>query len=327
MRFLVLLVALLVPGAALADVELYPFYTRNISPVVSVFGLPAAEGGALLRKGRTEARLVVEAANNFTFDKSGSEQIVLDGETYHNVLALRWGAGKRLELGADLKMLSHDGGVFDGFIESWHDAFDLPGANRDAKPEDRLLYVYERNGEERLGVRDETTGLGDLSLHCGWQVYRRERGAASSALGLRTSLKLPTGDSDDLLGSGGFDATLRLDWERQGRGHAFFAGLGGMYMEEGDVLPELQKNWAAFGSLGAAWRALRPVALKVQIDGHTAFYEHTGLRELGDPSLQLILGGTAAMPGGVMLDLGVSEDIAVDTAPDVVFHLALKRRF
>ena len=327
MRFVFILMFLLLPGAAFADVALSPFYSRNLSPVVNVFGLPAVERGALVPEGVVEGRLVLEAANNFTVNASDREAIVLDGETYRNILAARWGVGKRMELGVDLPVVFHDGGVFDGFIENWHETFDLPGGGRGGAVEDRLLYAYSRSGEERLAIREETGGLGDVSLKLGWQLHSQEMEGRESALSLRASLKLPTGDSDSLRGSGATDAALHLNWERQQRRHAFFASFGGLYLGEGDVLPELQEDWVAFGSLGAAWKAFSSLALKIQLDGHTPFYKRTDLRELGDPSIQLLLGGTLALPGETMLDLGVSEDIAVDTAPDVVFHLALLRRF
>jgi hypothetical protein len=41
----------------------------------------------------------------------------------------------------------------------------------------------------------------------------------------------------------------------------------------------------------------------------------------------LTIGGTVAFGKKTSLDIGVSEDLIVATAPDVVFHLALRRTF
>jgi hypothetical protein len=41
----------------------------------------------------------------------------------------------------------------------------------------------------------------------------------------------------------------------------------------------------------------------------------------------LTIGGTVAFDTKTSLDIGVSEDLIVATAPDVVFHLALRRTF
>ena len=100
-----------------------------------------------------------------------------------------------------------------------------------------------------------------------------------------------------------------------------------MYMSPGDVLPDLQRSLVEFGTLGAGWSPLDWLAFKLQFDGHTPFYRDSRLRELDDGSVQLTIGGTLGFTRNTSLDLGVSEDIVVKTAPDVVFHLALRTVF
>jgi len=65
----------------------------------------------------------------------------------------------------------------------------------------------------------------------------------------------------------------------------------------------------------------------VQGNAHTAFFKNSELRELSSASIQLLLGGTIAFTDNVSLDLGVSEDVIVNTSPDVAFHFALRSRF
>ena len=78
-----------------------------------------------------------------------------------------------------------------------------------------------------------------------------------------------------------------------------------------------------FGSATAAWQAMPGLSFKLQLDGHTAFYK-SDLDQLGSHSLQLTMGGTAKLSRDWLLDIGVVEDIAVSTAPDVVFHIGLR---
>ena len=93
-------------------------------------------------------------------------------------------------------------------------------------------------------------------------------------------------------------------------------------------MPDQQKNWAGFGSLGLGWQTpLSWLALKVQADAHTPFYRDSELKELGANSVQLIAGGTLYLSGKTSLDIGVGEDLAVGTAPDVSFYLTLRTRF
>ena len=100
-----------------------------------------------------------------------------------------------------------------------------------------------------------------------------------------------------------------------------------MAMSDGDILPGQQRNLVGFGSFGFGWSPTEWIAFKVQTSGHTPFYKESELRELSNGALQLITGGTLYFSPRTSLDIGVSEDIAVNTSPDVAFHLALRRLF
>jgi hypothetical protein len=160
-----------------------------------------------------------------------------------------------------------------------------------------------------------------------WQLWQSE-GDDPQALALRASLKLPTGDEDHLLGSGSTDLALWLSGSQTFRGEslALFGAAGALLMSDGDVLADQQRHAAAFGTLGGGWRPLPRLALKAQVDGHTSCYNDSVLRELSD-SLQLAFGGTLGLTETLTLDIAISEDVAVNTAPDIVFHLALRQTF
>ena len=68
------------------------------------------------------------------------------------------------------------------------------------------------------------------------------------------------------------------------------------------------------------------LVLKIQVDGHTSVYD-SDLPELGDPVAILTLGGDLAVGDTTALEIGLSEDIATKTIPDVIFSLALRCRF
>jgi hypothetical protein len=43
--------------------------------------------------------------------------------------------------------------------------------------------------------------------------------------------------------------------------------------------------------------------------------------------LQLLAGGTVHLPGEILLDLGISEQLSTDATPDVGFYLMLRHTF
>ncbi len=306
-----------------------PFHTSNRSPVVQVFGLPAVGDSRILKDGDREATLVLDVANHFVDGSAGHEHLVLDGETYRLNLAGRMGIGNRLEIGFELPWLFQNGGILDGFIEAYHRTFGFRQRGRDEAPTGRYLFQYARGGADAFLVDRSNSGIGDVRLTGGLRLYDdREH---LSALALRASLKLPTGDSGNLRGSGSTDLALWLaasqGWKTGIGPWELFGGAGLLGMTDGDVLTEQQRNLVAFGSAGAGWRPLQWLTLKVQLDGHTSFYRDSDLSELGSDSVQAVMGGTLHFSERTALDIGVAEDVIIKTSPDVVFHFALRHRF
>lgn len=327
---LFLLVLIFQPSQAVG-VEITPFYTQNQSPVTQIFGLPAAGDSRILSKGRTCFLVSADMASNFATDSAPGESILLDGESYRFTLALRYGITDNLEAGMDIPYVGQGGGFLDGVIIGWHNFFGLPQGGREEAPRNRLLYTYSKNGSNRLLVDDSSFDVGDVRFYGALRIY--DDGEANPrTVALRASIKAPTGNSDQLHGSGSTDFALCLtagdDYRLPARlGHfTVFGAVGGMAMTKGNILKDQQRNFAGFGTFGFGWGPAEWVAVKAQVSGHTSFFR-SDLRELGGDALQLIMGGTLALSPWTFLDIGVSEDIIVKTSPDVAFHLALKRLF
>ena len=326
------LFCLLFASGTAESAEITPFQTFNQSPLAQIFGLPAAESAILQPAGRTLALLGADIANNFAHDSAQGEQILLDGESYRLTLGLRRGITDKIEAGIDIPWVGHGAGVFDHFIEGWHDFFGLPQGGRKEAPRNRLLYTYSRNDREQLHLDDSSFGLGDIRLTGGLQLYH-DRQPNPRAVALRASIKLPTGSSSKLHGSGSTDVALWLtasdDYLLPGPwGHlTLFGATGGMAMTNGDVLQDQQRNLVGFGDLGFGWSPVEWIAFKTQLSGTTPFYQGSTLKELNAPSLLFTIGGTLAFSSSTALDIGVSEDLAVSTAPDAALHLGLSHRF
>lgn len=323
---------LLAPFPALA-LTITPLQTNNQSTVSQIFGLPAPEPATVLPLRSWRVAVNEEAASHFAQSGNSRESLLFDGESYRTTLTLRYGLADRWEAGLDLPLVGYGGGVFDHFIEGWHSFFQLPEGGRSDAPRNRLLIRYSRDGKERLRLADSGFGLGDLRLSGGWQLYEASDFNSRQALALGGSLKLPTGSSSDLRGSGSTDGALWLSGSSDhqltdGWGEAgVFASLGGMAMSRGQVLADQQRNLVGFGAAGCGWSPARWIAFTFQFSGHTPFYDQSDLPELANPALQLVIGGTLAFPGQTTLDIGVAEDLAVNTAPDVTLHLRLAHRF
>lgn len=311
------------PAARAGD----PFLIRNDQPVGRLYGVPlgvdadpAAARGFGLRVG-------LDVANGSIETSAGPAELTLDGETWVLRFAGRhvWKNGWRVMAG--VPVVSHQGGGTDSFIEEYHDAMGLPDGNRKRRPADRLEYRYRRNDETMFSQTDSTTGLGDVFLAVAAPLVRDRAG--TRALDAVAGVELPTGDSDRLLGSGSWDFSLGLaaadfatlaKWNLELHG-----GAGVLALTEGDVLADFQEPVAVYGDLAVGWRLARWLVPRVQVDFHSPFFAGTGQGPLDDWAVELVCGATVLLPGRFALDLAVAEDIAVQTAPDVAFHVGLKR--
>ncbi len=312
--------------------EITPFRTANRSPVVQLYGIPSITSSDLQPIGHWEFSLNQDVASNFSASSTTNETILLDGEQYRWALNGTYGLTDHLELGFEIPFEYQTGGGFlDGFIINWHNTFGLPQGGRNTYPKNRLNYRYTKNGVNKLDVSKESGGIGDMSLLAGYRIYTLRSELDHDTLALRAQLKLPTGNSSELLGSGGTDLSLfitgsmnsKTEWGTVG----IFASAGGMYGSDGDILKEQRRNLAGFGTVGIGLAPTNWIAFKVQCNFNTPLFKESSLRELGKNSAMLTTGGTLKFPGDYLLDIGVGEDIAVATAPDVTFNLGISKKF
>ena len=92
-----------------------------------------------------------------------------------------------------------------------------------------------------------------------------------------------------------------------------------MGMSDGKVLQDSNEIWW----VRKHWGRLVPfsrVGFKIQINGNTPFYRDSDLVELSASSAQVTVGGSLVLSKTTSLDIGVSEDIVINTAPDVVSY-------
>jgi hypothetical protein len=317
--------------ATAADLEITPFQTRNQSPLLQIFGIPYQSGSDVVLPGAIQVGLNQDLASNYTVHKTAQEQVAFDGETYRIAVTARYGVTPDWEVGIEIPYLIQGGGFLDSFVIEWHRIFGLPQGGRDGAPKGRMSYRYSKDGIKKLQMERSDSGIGDISLTGGYQVYENRNDAQHDRLALKASLKLPTGDSSYLRGSGGTDMALQVcgslnnatEWGSLG----VYGSLGAIVMAGGDVLRDQHNPVAGIGTFGIGWGPASWIAFKLQLNAATPFYHSSSLDAISSSSLLLVSGGTLKLPGGYLLDIGVGEDIAVTTAPDVSFHLGLSKTF
>ena len=317
-RHALLLCSVLASPGAWADA-----LAERDGPLTGLYGFPdAREGARLLAPGQQALSFSALVSNHAVRDDAEGEALLLDGETARLTLGWRRALLPRFELGVELPWVMHSSGGLDGAIARWHDLFGLPQGIRDDVPADRLLFRYVGQDGAALVLDENVAALGDVRLTGAWQLAA----GPGSAHALRVGLKLPTGDREKLTGSGAADLSLGLagaylgPWGRSAA-RAYWQASATL-LGRPDALPLKRKPVVGQLLGGIGWQLSPRIVLAAQSRFRSRVYD-SAASPLGDFAMSLTLGANIRIGRSLRLALGVTEDLRVDSLPDVTFGLAL----
>ncbi len=281
-------------------------------------GLVAIDVPTISKSGFTACLTIT---NHSTDNLSADEALLFDGETTRLALGWQW-QRSAWDFHAALPVVSHNTGILDPTVETWHDIFGLPNGNRDRRPQNELAFSWSEAGVERLGLERSATSLGDARISVGRRIVQTER----HALTLRAQLKLPTGRSEKLSGSGGTDVTLGLNY----RDTAWFgsdrlqfdAAIAVTQLGSTDLSDLPLKDSVTAARIGLAYRVSERYELGVRIRARERLVV-SNMREIGRTAVGLDAWLGYKLHSGLNLRFGFSEDAQVDTQPDVVFRISV----
>ena len=184
---------------------------------------------------------------------------------------------------------------------------------------DELNYSIITSGTDRLVLLNHKRGVGDVALFVGKEL--------TSNLVLRSQLKLPTGAPEKLMGSGGTDFNVSVDYARNlGNAWSWGGSASLAYLSGNELGLTNQDVVAALGS-HIVYRVKPSLALKVQWDFSSGPYRHPDLEPLIKTAGVLSFGGSLRITDQDRLDLVFIENIPNgEAAPDFGFKLELTRR-
>jgi hypothetical protein len=303
-----------------------PLPVSNRNPLAQIFGLPSLGTAVPLGESQRLVELTYGISSFSYYHTLPDRSLVLDGEVHRLDLRFAWGT-RYGEWGVELPYVAHDPGILDRFIRRWHDVFGLPGGGREQVPDGLLRYHYTKDGVERFNVTHPSEGLGDIRLYGAWKAAQ----ALTTDIGVRVSIKLPTGDAAALRGSGATDTAA---WFVIGCSRKFCDGpwawhgsAGVLRLGRSDLLPDEQRHRVVFGGAGLHWHPLDRLTLKADLYSHGPLYRGTGFRPMESGSTQVFLGVAWSTEAGTVIDIGLSEDLHVNTAPDVGIIFSVKKVF
>lgn len=310
------------------------FHTRSYNAFTQVFGRPEFFAGSMREAGASEARMTVNLvsfAEIETAQGQGPELdgIELDGETYHAQLSFEHNFTSRWEMGVQVPYLHHSGGFMDAAVDEFHDLFGLPEGDRPNQGQDELLFATLEAGQSPFLLDESTRGIGDVRLSS--RFLLTTPGKDTRQLALHGGVKLPTGDEDDLLGSGATDYSIGLGYSDpitlSALRTTLSAHAGVLVLGDGNVLGDQQKDTVGFGGLQLTFEATRRIALIAQIQAASNYYNST-LDTIDSTTIQLAFGANVRFPeSGWDWRFGIVEDGLSKVMPDFALHMEISRHF
>ena len=305
--------------------------TVNLNPFHLAYGVPVSHGTCILMPGASKVTLSSDMASHMTSARSESEQMLTDGETYRQTVALRHGLSNGWEALFEASVVSHTHGVFDGFIRNWHSFFGLPQGGRDTAPHNRLAFTYVKNGRTLVDLDDNVSSPGDITVGLGRRLERNY--LQNDGLVLRGAVRFPTGNEDTLTGSGNLSASIwaetsgplfRSDGDGS-RAWSYGSTLGIQVASPPAALSGIGERVIAFGRLGVTWALLDRLSLTAQLDVNSTPYSGSFLAPLAGPVVMLGFGGVYRLSPRTAIEIAISEDdgsrhAAADFGVHVTLH-------
>lgn len=317
--FVIAIIAATHSSASQAD----PFLSRDQNPFTMIYGQPMPTAAWLPEPAAPRYYVSLDIANTLNAEDTGNEELLIDFEGYHLTLGGMEALNKNWALRLDLSFIYRSGGVFDHAIDEWHKLFGLPRSNRPEIADDLFNIFYANAGSTSIFVNSSTTGIGDGLLGLGYSVYQD----SESAISAWAAIDLPLGDRNKLTGNDDLDYSFWMAGSTAvGRSALFDTNLG-VVLPGDSVLAGLEtEDLVAFGHAAAHFFINPTIALKLQLAGHTGYYENTSLEFLGS-ALIIVFGGSINAGRCSAIDIGFSEDIDVGASPDASLLISWRSQF
>ena len=172
---------------------------------------------------------------------------------------------------------------------------------------------YSHSSQSLVDLNEGNTALGDIQIAIARSVIENKK----TTMSLWGSVKLPSGDKDKLSGNGATDFSAWAAINHQ-LNNSWRVNLNaGAVVLGDDTYQDISlSDYVLYGHIMLAWLATENFNLKVQLQGHSSYYDKNQLDILGDTYF-LTFGTAIKINNCQQLDIAISEDIKVNSSPDI----------
>jgi len=259
--------------------------------------------------------------------------IDIDMEISRITLDFRYSFYDNFEIGLEVPYLFFSGGYLDGTIEGFESAINAT-TPRSRKRQGKNNYEYSFRYNWRYIIRKTVPeeGLGDIIFNTKYQILKEDDRFMPN-FSIRSALKFPTGDENDLFGSGEYDYGFGFLVDKKFFERLFIYGGFNIVMIEQpsvfDQLPDEMDGEIFSGMLGTEYFFTKRFSGIMQVTGNSTPYWPTETNVLENTGLEFCVGVNYFLDKEQNLpwNFAIVENIRSASSPDVTFQSSLKYLF
>ena len=287
-----------------------PLRARNQLPTALFFAHLPPDRATVLAPGTMVWRFDFDYSNILRQSNGGRELLSFDAEYLRADLGANFGLPGEFELGVSVPGYAYTGGVLDPVIDGFHRLLGLATTVRSRTTRGQLRYLYRRDDTVFFEGNEPTSSIGDVSFELKRQMVR----SGPYAVALRGIVKLPSGSTEQLSGSGAADYGVGVAIDRLGSRVGFFLNANHYFLGSTGALPARDYSSAMAGFDIRIWPRL---LVNAQVDWMTPFLE-SDLREMQGLASQLSFGMRFLQSPRFGYEWRFSEDLS-RASPDFTF--------
>ena len=300
---------------------LFAFEVKNYNIPANVFGKA---------NNSQKAKLIENSSISFDFYiissasiiSSKNCKIILDEETYFYNLAYRKAINNFLEFSVDIPYLIREKGFLDPFIRNFHQTFNFPNGLRSEKRDYSIENIVVYKKDTLMKLNSAENGIGDISFGLKTSLFEKD----NSFLSLLFNLKIPTGDKKKAFGSGNCDYSLSILYDYCIDDLSFFSNLGINYLNDAYYLKDYQENIVYTAQFIGQYKINNLLTLPIiQFNYNSPYYKE--IDNFKEFSFYGTFGGKLTFKNNYELNIGVLEDLKVNSNTDVAFLFTLTKNF
>ena len=303
-----------------------PFPVRNFQALDQLVLAMPGERAAVLKKGDFDVRLEVANTASIARDQEEQADVSMKFETVRTGLFLRYGLTDRLEIGAEIPAYHRYGGFMEGPIVGVERGTTGVSPPRKALQDVGYAFNHPNGGRTLFRGTEGATGLGDISFYGKYQILKET--SIAPALSVRVGVKAPTGDTDQVFGSGHPDVGIGLALDKKFADNwILYANLNGVFPTGRIAGLGLQPVVSGLVAVEYLWT--ENFSITAQFDYYSPPFHGTGTRVLDKGVTESVLGVSYLILPGLLWQLyGVENlDFITGSAADFTLSTVLTYRF